>query len=276
MALHGTFRPIVAPTTPPRVLRRKGSAQRSSSSKSRLASPSMQAWDHEAEFDRVTKSSSLLSLDHDMASASGSYFPNGNGDPEPPARFQPSPQQSYRASQQAPPPRHSYQPPLRQSSGTPPAQGNRGMSYEESRRASQMPSQDNYARQGAPSSGQDGERYQSSGQQGQPSRSFSSSPLAVVRPAAPATNGGGQPSRDGYRDGGRDEPARSSTMTRPGSTSTVRASLLPANEGLHDMDRAVSLLKGSKFYAEGFLMKKVEVGADGKAVRRLSSGKGMC
>ncbi|GAA6010185.1 hypothetical protein JCM11491_005381 [Sporobolomyces phaffii] len=37
-----------------------------------------------------------------------------------------------------------------------------------------------------------------------------------------------------------------------------------AGEPLHDMDRAISLLKSSKFYAEGFLMKKVEVGPDGK------------
>lgn len=41
-----------------------------------------------------------------------------------------------------------------------------------------------------------------------------------------------------------------------------------AGEPLHDMGRAISLLKSSKFYAEGFLMKKVEAGPDGKPVRR--------
>lgn len=40
-----------------------------------------------------------------------------------------------------------------------------------------------------------------------------------------------------------------------------------AGEPLHDLDRAVTLLKSSsKFYMEGFLMRKTEVGADGKAV----------
>ncbi|BGP14418.1 hypothetical protein JCM10213v2_002366 [Rhodosporidiobolus nylandii] len=38
-----------------------------------------------------------------------------------------------------------------------------------------------------------------------------------------------------------------------------------AGEPLHDMGRAVALLKSSKFYAEGFLMKRVEAGSDGKA-----------
>ncbi|GAA5858489.1 hypothetical protein JCM8547_007329 [Rhodosporidiobolus lusitaniae] len=38
-----------------------------------------------------------------------------------------------------------------------------------------------------------------------------------------------------------------------------------AGEPLHDLSRAVALLKSSKFYAEGFLMKRVEAGPDGKA-----------
>lgn len=40
-----------------------------------------------------------------------------------------------------------------------------------------------------------------------------------------------------------------------------------AGEPLHDMQRAIALLKSSKFYAEGFLMKRVEAGPDGKPVR---------
>ncbi|GAA6059179.1 hypothetical protein JCM10212_005524 [Sporobolomyces blumeae] len=58
-----------------------------------------------------------------------------------------------------------------------------------------------------------------------------------------------------------------SLSSRPqGDAAAVNGSAPPtiAGEPLHDMDRAISLLKSSKFYAEGFLMKKVEVGPDGK------------
>ncbi|SCZ93519.1 BZ3500_MvSof-1268-A1-R1_Chr6-3g08712 [Microbotryum saponariae] len=37
-----------------------------------------------------------------------------------------------------------------------------------------------------------------------------------------------------------------------------------AGEPLHDLGRAVALLRSSKFYAEGFLMKRVDIGPDGK------------
>ncbi|KAM0753820.1 hypothetical protein T439DRAFT_164204 [Meredithblackwellia eburnea MCA 4105] len=40
-----------------------------------------------------------------------------------------------------------------------------------------------------------------------------------------------------------------------------------AGEPLHDMSRAVSLLKSSKFYAEGFLMKRIEATTDGKTIQ---------
>lgn len=44
------------------------------------------------------------------------------------------------------------------------------------------------------------------------------------------------------------------------------ATIGPNNEPLHDLERAVGLLKSTKFYAEGFVMKRTEVGADGKMV----------
>ncbi|SCV67650.1 BQ2448_5261 [Microbotryum intermedium] len=37
-----------------------------------------------------------------------------------------------------------------------------------------------------------------------------------------------------------------------------------AGEPLHDLGRAIALLRSSKFYAEGFLMKRVDIGPDGK------------
>ncbi|KDE04897.1 hypothetical protein MVLG_04655 [Microbotryum lychnidis-dioicae p1A1 Lamole] len=37
-----------------------------------------------------------------------------------------------------------------------------------------------------------------------------------------------------------------------------------AGEPLHDLGRALALLRSSKFYAEGFLMKRVDIGPDGK------------
>ena len=91
------------------------------------------------------------------------------------------------------------------------------------------------------------------------SRSFNNSPLANSsnNPRLP------DPQTDSFSsDIGHRSQASASTVRGPPTS-------LPGGEPLHDMDRAVNLLKGSKFYAEGFLMKRVEVGADGKAVSSL-------
>ncbi|BGP01263.1 hypothetical protein NBRC10513v2_002214 [Rhodotorula toruloides] len=59
-----------------------------------------------------------------------------------------------------------------------------------------------------------------------------------------------------------------SQLPSHGSSRSLASQAAPqtiAGEPLHDLDRAVALLKSSKFYAEGFLMKKVEAGPDGKA-----------
>lgn len=75
--------------------------------------------------------------------------------------------------------------------------------------------------------------------------------------------------------GGRDQQLSGGSIARRGSTAsnaTSSAAAPPkppstiAGEPLHDLGRAIALLKSSKFYAEGFLMKKTEVGPDGKAV----------
>ncbi|GAA6054229.1 hypothetical protein JCM3770_001402 [Rhodotorula araucariae] len=85
--------------------------------------------------------------------------------------------------------------------------------------------------------------------------------------------------------GARHSPAPStSNQSRDGSAPTRPTSQLPsagstrslasqpgnapptiAGEDLHDLDRAKVLIKCSKFYAEGFLMKKVEATPEGKA-----------
>jgi len=87
-------------------------------------------------------------------------------------------------------------------------------------------------------------------------------------------------------------PSATSQRSIPTQQTALGSSTAPptiAGEPLHDMERAISLLKSSKFYAEGkllllsfddsyilmrlsligFLMKKVEVGPDGKTVRFL-------
>ena len=87
------------------------------------------------------------------------------------------------------------------------------------------------------------------------SRSFNNSPLANSSSNQRNPNNDNFSSEVGHR-----SQASASTVRGPPTS-------LPGGESLHDMDRAVGLLKGSKFYAEGFLMKRVEVGADGKAVR---------
>ncbi|KAK4697882.1 hypothetical protein P7C70_g8145, partial [Phenoliferia sp. Uapishka_3] len=73
--------------------------------------------------------------------------------------------------------------------------------------------------------------------------SYSSNSLSQSQ----SRNGGGQP-----------------TTQQPPQASAGRTI---AGEPLHDMGRAISLLKSQKFYAEGFLMKRVDAGPDGKAVR---------
>ncbi|KAK4058448.1 hypothetical protein OIO90_000607 [Microbotryomycetes sp. JL221] len=75
---------------------------------------------------------------------------------------------------------------------------------------------------------------------------------------APLTRMSSRPQRQGSTS------SRNTTQTQqppppPKAPSTI------GGEPLHDLARAVALLKSSKFYAEGFLMKKVEVGPDGKA-----------
>ncbi|KAK4051814.1 hypothetical protein OIV83_002519 [Microbotryomycetes sp. JL201] len=104
-----------------------------------------------------------------------------------------------------------------------------------------------------------------------PNNMYSSSPAGsrsqLNQSPAPSSQGGGgqslgkvpgQPNRQGSTS------SRSTLQTsQPAPPPKAPASI--GGEPLHDLGRAVALLKSSKFYAEGFLMKKVEVGPDGKA-----------
>lgn len=73
--------------------------------------------------------------------------------------------------------------------------------------------------------------------------------------------------RTSFSSGRRESTGNASPVL---TTTSRRGSGVPpatiAGEPIHDMDRAIALLKGQKFYAEGFVMKRVEVAADGKTV----------
>ncbi|KAM0788423.1 hypothetical protein ACM66B_001559 [Microbotryomycetes sp. NB124-2] len=73
----------------------------------------------------------------------------------------------------------------------------------------------------------------------------------------------GQVANRPQRQGSTSSRSTQQTTNQPAPPPKAPASI--GGEPLHDLGRAVALLKSSKFYAEGFLMKKVEVGPDGKA-----------
>lgn len=110
--------------------------------------------------------------------------------------------------------------------------------------------------------------HQVSNTQLPPSRSFTNSPLNHIRDESATSDEAERRRRSQQGQQQQQQLQLPSSASRPQLQSNLSSSPGVAifnGEPFHDMERAISLLKSSKFYAEGFLLKRVEVGADGKS-----------